>query len=367
MTDHPTTATSGDAGAVLDPELSTREVWRALCQLDARERRGETVSAIDAGRLRRHLEDRIRAEAPELAGRLPSPGPAPPRLAWPLLVALAVAQQGSGGFRTGLRIKPPRAGAASPDPVERAASPPPDEARPLPPITVTPLVPQPAARRAAALVRAELERLPPVVAPAVSLRHRLSAAVAEPPPHPPASVPAPPIPASEPTPPPAPPVPGGALLADDTAERLARLERDSAAIEVRAIVEEGIGRLRLSERASTLVSGSLLPLPTAMTRGIVVEVAHAEDDGALGVEAGLVHAEEAEVTIISAGASGVPAFASATGLDEHRAHRTDDAFRLAEEAEVEIVLPGMSPKPRPGDGAASSTVDRFLGALVGRR
>ncbi|MFM9941471.1 MAG: hypothetical protein ACKVP7_18455 [Hyphomicrobiaceae bacterium] len=40
-------------------QLEAHEAWRALCQLEERERRGETIEGIDAGKLRQYLEGEL--------------------------------------------------------------------------------------------------------------------------------------------------------------------------------------------------------------------------------------------------------------------------------------------------------------------
>lgn len=47
------------AQGVLAEHLEGHEAWRALCQLDAREARGETIEGLDSGKLRAYLEGEL--------------------------------------------------------------------------------------------------------------------------------------------------------------------------------------------------------------------------------------------------------------------------------------------------------------------
>lgn len=351
----------------LDPALAEHEAWRALCQLDERERRGETVAAVDTHALRRHLEARVRAERPDLAVLLPSPGApsglmdeiAPARRpAWPLLLAVMAAQQSASGFRTSLRVKPPPAAVAAGPPEVRAPAAEETHNSPvLPPITVLPPPVQPAAWHAAALVRIELARIAAAMASKPTLRQRLAdAAIAR----------AAPV-TRQPAPPPLPPstvtAPGlrhaPAATADAlVVERLGRLEREAAELEIRSMAMGVPPHAR---------SGVLLPSADALQapRGIVVDVGTVIDDDGLGLEAGLLHQEEAEVTIIPDNAwRPLRHDADGPGVARH-ADQAEGPRGLVEEAEVEIVLPGTETEVLRRREAQPTAVGRFLGALTG--
>lgn len=356
----PDEAGGNGARSRLDMSWSDHEAWRALCQLDERERRGDVPTAIDAGALRWILEVRLLAEVPDLARRagiVARQGSA--ALPWPLRTALAAARQGATEFRIGFRLKAKVAPASAEPGVtvagEGAADTAPQAA--LPPITVASPRSQSAALRAAALVRAELESRARYQAPTDGLRARLESAVAEEPVRPP------PIPVAAPA---RPAVPDDGA---DMATRLRHLEREVAALEARSFAERAADGLGLdletgSRRAADLPLAATGPFPAP---GIAFEVPDREVALASGVEAGLLHGEEADVTIVPAAGKAHGGTARPAGLDGGHGAATDFPRARTGEAEVEIVVPGSEAAELRRQPQEASAVERFLGALAGKR